>query len=177
MKKNNTLLAPGRCRGHSHERISPQLHSHRGKGAGELGTKTGIFTVDYARVEPTDPHVQKNADGKTTPTKWMPPYGRFSQRKMSAAPWPIMTLSISLIPRATFLSGQTAFLDWIKSGKAFVGDAFRGPIHSWDKPLDPYVKMIGGEFGTMTVRRKSIALIRIQRTRRQKCCRRFACEG
>src|ERR1043165_1927755 len=32
------------------------------KVLGELAEKTGIFTVDYARVEPTDPQF-KNADG------------------------------------------------------------------------------------------------------------------
>ena len=42
---------------------------------------------------------------------------------------------------------KQAFLDWIKSGKAFIGmhsatDTFRG-----HQPLDPYVEMIGGEAG------------------------------
>jgi len=48
-EKNNTLLPQEGARGHSHERISPQLHSHREKVLAELGTKTGIFTVDYAK--------------------------------------------------------------------------------------------------------------------------------
>ncbi|MEO7299168.1 MAG: ThuA domain-containing protein, partial [Verrucomicrobiota bacterium] len=44
------------------------------------------------------------------------------------------------------LPDKDAFLNWIKSGKAFIGmhsatDTFRG--HT---PLDPYVEMIGGEF-------------------------------
>jgi type 1 glutamine amidotransferase len=44
------------------------------------------------------------------------------------------------------LPDKQAFLDWIKSGKGFVGmhsatDTFRG-----HKPLDPYVEMIGAEF-------------------------------
>src|SRR6266568_7417533 len=44
------------------------------------------------------------------------------------------------------LPDKQAFLDWIKSGKAFIGmhsatDTFRG-----HKPLDAYVEMIGGEF-------------------------------
>src|SRR5213075_2706337 len=44
------------------------------------------------------------------------------------------------------LPDKQGFLDWIKSGKGFIGmhsatDTFRG--HT---PLDPYVEMIGGEF-------------------------------
>jgi type 1 glutamine amidotransferase len=44
------------------------------------------------------------------------------------------------------LPDKQGFLDWIKSGKAFIGmhsatDTFRG-----HKPLDPYVDMIGAEF-------------------------------
>jgi type 1 glutamine amidotransferase len=44
------------------------------------------------------------------------------------------------------LPDKQAFLNWIKSGKAFIGmhsatDTFRG--HT---PLDPYVEMIGAEF-------------------------------
>src|SRR5690606_15540542 len=46
------------------------------------------------------------------------------------------------------LPDKQAFLNWIKSGKAFIGmhsatDTFRGHV-----PLDPYVEMIGGEFKT-----------------------------
>src|SRR5437763_16119105 len=50
----------------------------------ELGTKTGIFTVDYARVEPTDPQF-KNAEGKTDTNKVDAAIRQVLEEKMSAA--------------------------------------------------------------------------------------------
>lgn len=93
------------------------------KVLGELATKTGIFTVDYVR---------DNTEMAT---------------KMTAAALKnydgvIFANTTGDLP----LPDKQAFLDWIKSGKAFIGmhsatDTFRG-----HNPLDPYTLMIGAEF-------------------------------
>jgi uncharacterized protein len=116
------------------------------KVLGELGAKTGVFTVDYARVEPNDPQF-KGADGKPDQEKVNQAIVQVLAEKMSPAALKnydgvIFANTTGDLP----LPDKQAFLDWIKSGKAFVGmhsatDTFRG-----HKPLDPYVEMIGGEF-------------------------------
>src|SRR5437588_5088999 len=93
------------------------------KVLGELAQKSGAFTVDYVRT---------NEDVAT---------------KMTAASLKnydgvIFANTTGDLP----LPDKQAFLDWIKSGKAFIGmhsatDTFRD--HT---PPDPYVEMIGGEF-------------------------------
>jgi type 1 glutamine amidotransferase len=116
------------------------------KVLGELAEKTGIFTVDYARVEPTDPQF-KNADGTTDTNKVDAAIRQVLAEKMSAAA--LANYDAVIFANTTGdlpLPDKEAFLDWIKSGKGFVGmhsatDTFRG-----HKPLDPYVEMIGGEF-------------------------------
>lgn len=112
----------------------------------ELGEKSGAFTVDYARVEPSDPEF-KGADGKPDPNKINARIEQVLARKMSPAALKnydgvIFANTTGDLP----LPDKQAFLDWIKSGKAFIGmhsatDTFRG--HT---PLDPYVEMIGAEF-------------------------------
>ena len=89
----------------------------------ELGQESGAFAVDYVR---TDEEMAQ---------------------KMTAAGLKdydgvIFANTTGDLP----LPDKQAFLDWIKSGKAFIGmhsatDTFRG-----HKPLDAYVEMIGGEF-------------------------------
>lgn len=93
------------------------------KVLGELAQKSGAFTVDYVRTDEEMAHKMtaealKNYDGV------------------------IFANTTGNLP----LPDKQAFLDWIKSGKAFIGmhsatDTFRG-----HKPLDPYVEMIGAEF-------------------------------
>ena len=90
---------------------------------GELGHKSGAFTVDYVRDD------QQMAEKMTAE----------SLKKYDGA---IFANTTGDLP----LPDKQAFLDWIKSGKAFIGmhsatDTFRG-----HQPLDPYVEMIGGEF-------------------------------
>jgi type 1 glutamine amidotransferase len=113
----------------------------------ELGQKSGAFTVvDYARVEPSDPQF-KGADGKTDQAKVTAAITQVLAEKMSKAALAkydgvIFANTTGDLP----LPDKQAFLDWIKSGKAFIGthsatDTFRG--HT---PLDPYTEMIGGEF-------------------------------
>src|SRR5947207_3255540 len=87
----------------------------------ELGTKTGIFTVDYARVEPTDAQF-KNADGKTDTNKVDAAIRQVLAEKMSAAA--LANYDAVIFANTTGdlpLPDEQAFLDWIKSGKAFVG--------------------------------------------------------
>src|SRR5258708_4098173 len=93
------------------------------KVLGELAQSSGAFTVDYVRTDEEMAQKMtlealKNYDGV------------------------IFANTTGDLP----LPDKQGFLDWIKSGKAFIGihsatDTFRG--HT---PLDPYVEMIGGEF-------------------------------
>jgi uncharacterized protein len=93
------------------------------KVLGELGSKSGVFTVDYVRND------QEMAEKMTAE----------SLKKYDGV---IFANTTGDLP----LPDKQAFLNWIKSGKAFIGmhsatDTFRG-----HNPLDPYVEMIGGEF-------------------------------
>src|SRR6266850_5786543 len=121
------------------------------KVLGELAQKTGAFTVDYARVEPNDPQF-KGADGKPDKAKVTAAIKAVLAEKMSAAA--LKNYDGVIFANTTGgkdagdlpLPDEQAFLDWIKSGKAFIGmhsatDTFRGHV-----PPDPYVEMIGGEF-------------------------------
>src|SRR4051812_3068189 len=102
------------------------------KVLGELAHKSGLFTVDYVRTdsdmaEKMTPAALKDYDGVI--------FANTTGGKEAAG---------GDLP----LPDKQAFLDWIKSGKAFIGlhsatDTFRGY-----KPLDPYVEMIGAEFKT-----------------------------
>jgi type 1 glutamine amidotransferase len=89
----------------------------------ELAQKSGAFTVDYVR---TDAEMAE----KMTATALKGYDGVIFAKTTGDLPLP----------------DKQAFLDWIKSGKAFIGmhsatDTFRG--HT---PLDPYTVMIGAEF-------------------------------
>jgi type 1 glutamine amidotransferase len=113
---------------------------------GELAEKSGAFTVDYARVEPSDAQF-KGPDGKPDTNKVDEAIRKVLAEKMS--PEALAKYDGVIFANTTGdlpLPDKQAFLDWIKSGKGFIGmhsatDTFRG--HT---PLDPYVEMIGGEF-------------------------------
>jgi uncharacterized protein len=112
----------------------------------ELGEKSGVYTVDYARVEPNDPQF-KGADGKPDQAKVDEAIKKVLAEKMSASA--LANYDAVIFANTTGdlpLPDKEAFLDWIKSGKGFVGmhsatDTFRG-----HDPLDSYTLMIGGEF-------------------------------
>ena len=123
------------------------------KVLGELATQSGVFTVDYARVEPNDPQY-KGADGKPDKAKVTAAITAVLAEKMSPAA--LKNYDAVIFANTTGgkdsgdlpLPDKQAFLDWIKAGHGFIGmhsatDTFRG--HT---PLDPYVEMIGGEFKT-----------------------------
>jgi type 1 glutamine amidotransferase len=88
----------------------------------EVGKTSGAFTVDYARTE------QEIAE-KMTPDALKQYDGAIFANTTGDLPLP----------------DKQAFIDWIKSGKAFIGmhsasDTFHG--------FPPYIEMLGGEFET-----------------------------
>jgi uncharacterized protein len=118
---------------------------------GELAQKSGMFTVDYARVDVKDPQY-KGADGKPDKAKYGPVVARVLAEKMSPAA--LKNYDAVIFANTTGdlpLPDKEAFLDWIKSGKGFIG------IHSAADTFDvtrefpgyaPYIEMLGGEFKT-----------------------------
>jgi type 1 glutamine amidotransferase len=110
---------------------------------GELAQSNGAFTIEYARVEPGDPQF-KGADGKPDKAKVNDAIKAVLAEKMSAAALAkydgvIFANTTGDLP----LPDPQAFLDWIKTGKGFIGmhaatDTFPG--------FQPYTEMIGGHF-------------------------------
>lgn len=95
----------------------------------DLGRKSGVFTVDYVR---TDEDMAK----KMTPEALKNYDGVFFLSTTGEMPFP----------------DKTAFLDWIKSGKGFIGvHAATDTCHGTGPGVDPYIQMIGGEFVGHTV--------------------------
>src|SRR3954454_24159771 len=90
----------------------------------ELGQKSGDFTVDYVRndadmAEKMTAAALKNYDGV------------------------IFANTTGILP----LPDKQPFLDWIKSGKAFIGmHSATDTFHGKGDKIDPYIDMIGGEF-------------------------------
>jgi type 1 glutamine amidotransferase len=115
------------------------------KVIGELAQQSGAFTVDYARVENNAPEF-KGADGKPDKAKYEPAVKAVLAEKMSAAA--LKNYDAVIFANTTGdlpLPDPQAFLDWIKTGKGFVGihsatDTFHG--------FAPFIEMIGGEFKT-----------------------------
>ena len=88
----------------------------------DVGKTSGAFTVDYARTE-------EEIAEKMTPDALKQYDGAIFANTTGDLPLP----------------DKQAFIDWIKSGKAFVGmhsasDTFHG--------FPPYIEMLGGEFQT-----------------------------
>jgi uncharacterized protein len=112
---------------------------------GELAKESGAFTVDYARVSPEDPQF-KGDDGKRDDAKVNEAIKAVLAEKMSAAA--LKKYDAVIFANTTGdlpLPDNQAFLDWIKSGKGFVGmhsatDTFPG--------FPGYTEMIGGHFKT-----------------------------
>jgi len=112
---------------------------------GELGKESGAFTVDYARVNPDDPQF-KGADGKRDDAKVDAAIKAVLAEKMSPAA--LKKYDAVIFANTTGdlpLPDKEAFLDWIKSGKGFVGmhaaaDTFPG--------FPGYTDMLGAHFKT-----------------------------
>jgi type 1 glutamine amidotransferase len=112
----------------------------------ELGQKSGLYTVDYARVEPSDPEF-KGADGKPDNAKVDAAITHVLAEKMSSSA--LKNYDAVIFANTTGdlpLPDKQAFLDWIKSGKAFIGTHSATDTFDHHQPLDPYTEMIGGEF-------------------------------
>lgn len=113
------------------------------KVIGDLAKSSGAFTVDYARVEPNDPQY-RGADGKPDKAKVDAAIKEVITAKMSPAA--LKNYDAVIFANTTGdlpIPDKQAFLDWIRSGKGFVGmhsatDTFHG--------YPPFIEMIGGEF-------------------------------
>ncbi len=111
----------------------------------ELAKESVAFTVDYARVEPNDPQY-KGDDGKPDKEKVNAAIKAVLAEKMSPAA--LKKYDAVIFANTTGdlpMPDNQAFLDWIKSGKGFVGmhsatDTFPG--------FPGYIEMIGGHFKT-----------------------------
>jgi len=111
----------------------------------QLGKESSAFHVEYARVEPTDPEF-KGPDGKPDKAKVDAAIQAILADKMSPAALKkydavIFANTTGNLP----LPDKQAFLDWIKSGKGFVGmHSATDTFHDFQ----PYIEMIGAEFKT-----------------------------
>jgi type 1 glutamine amidotransferase len=111
----------------------------------ELAKESSAFTVEYARVEPNDPQF-KGDDGKPDKAKVDAAIKQVLAEKMSATA--LKKYDAVIFANTTGdlpLPDNQAFLDWIKSGKGFVGmhsatDTFPG--------FPGYTEMIGAHFKT-----------------------------
>jgi len=111
----------------------------------ELAKESSAFTVEYARVEPNDPQF-KGEDGKPDKEKVNAAIKAVLAEKMSPAA--LKQYDAVIFANTTGdlpLPDNQAFLDWIKSGKGFVGmhaaaDTFHG--------FAGYLDMLGAEFKT-----------------------------
>jgi type 1 glutamine amidotransferase len=115
------------------------------KVLGELAKESKAFTVEYARVEPKDPQFA-GPNGKPDKAKVEAAIEKVLAEKMSPAA--LKNYDAIIFANTTGdlpLPDKEAFLNWIKSGKGFVGmhsatDTFPG--------FPGYTEMIGGHFKT-----------------------------
>lgn len=111
----------------------------------ELGKDSNAFQVEYARVENNDPQF-KGPDGKPDKEKIHAAIAKVLAEKMSPAA--LKNYDAVIFANTTGdlpLPDKQAFLDWIKSGKGFVGmHSATDTFHNFA----PYIEMIGGEFKT-----------------------------
>lgn len=111
----------------------------------ELAKESAAFKVEYARVEPSDPEF-KGADGKPDKERVNAAIAKVLAEKMNPAALKhydavIFANTTGDLP----LPDKQAFLDWIKSGKGFVGmHSATDTFHNFA----PYIEMIGAEFKT-----------------------------
>lgn len=115
----------------------------------DLGKQSGAFTVDVVDVDPNDPQF-RGADGKQDKSKVHEANRAALSAKMSPEALKgydalIFNCTTGELPGIT----EEALLDWIKSGKGFVGiHAATDTFHSKGGQVGAYIQMIGGEFKT-----------------------------
>jgi type 1 glutamine amidotransferase len=109
----------------------------------KLGEDSGAFSVDYARVDPNDPKF-KGPDGKPDKKQVDEAIKAVLAEKMSLAA--LRNYDAVIFANNTGdlpLPDPQGFLDWIKSGKGFVGMHAAGDtFHNFA----PYIDMVGAEF-------------------------------
>ncbi len=109
----------------------------------ELSKESSAFTVEYARVEPNDPQF-RGTDGKPDKAKVEAAITKVLAEKMSPAALKNYDLIIFANTTGDLpVPDKDAFIEWVKSGKGFVG------IHSASDTFhnfSPYIEMLGGEF-------------------------------
>jgi hypothetical protein len=109
----------------------------------QLGQQSGAFTVDYARVEPSDPEF-KGADGKPDMAKVTEAIKQVLAEKMSPAA--LKNYQAVIFANTTGdlpLPDKEAFIDWVKAGGGFVGMHAAGDTFHH---FAPYLDMVGAEF-------------------------------
>ena len=115
------------------------------KTLGEMALKSGVFAVEFAGLD-TGTAEYKNAEGKPDAAKINAAVAVVLADKMSATA--LKNYDAVIFANTTGdlpLPDPQAFMDWVKSGKGFVGihaatDTFHG--------FRPFIEMIGGEFKT-----------------------------
>lgn len=111
----------------------------------QLGKDSEAFTVDFARVEPSDPQF-KGADGKPDGAKVEAAMRTILREKMS--PEALKNYDAVIFANTTGdlpLPNPQAFIEWVRSGKGFVGmHSATDTFHNFS----PYIDMIGGQFLT-----------------------------
>jgi type 1 glutamine amidotransferase len=110
---------------------------------GELARRSGVFTVDYARVDPRDPQF-RGPDGRPDQARVREAVRAVLAEKMSAEA--LQTYDAVIFANTTGdlpLPDPDGFLNWIRSGKGFIG------MHAATDTLPgfpAYTEMIGGHF-------------------------------
>lgn len=95
----------------------------------EIGEKTGAFTLDYVRQSDGDSEMAE----------------KMTMAQLQKYDGVIFANTTGILP----LPDKKGFLDWIKSGKAFIGmHSASDTFHAPDGGVDPYIEMLGGEFRT-----------------------------
>lgn len=109
----------------------------------QLASQGGDFMVDYARVEPNDPQF-RGTDGKPDAAKVNAAIKEVLAEKMSPAA--LKKYDAVVFANTTGdlpIPDKEAFINWIKSGKGFVGmHSASDTFHNFE----PYIDMLGGEF-------------------------------
>lgn len=119
------------------------------KVLGDLAQSSGAFQVDYARVDVNDP-AYRGADGKPDKAKYEPAVRAVLAEKMSLTA--LKNYDAVVFANTTGdlpLPDPQGFVDWVKSGKGFVG--IHSAADTFDKTRNsagfrPYVEMLGAEF-------------------------------
>lgn len=111
-----------------------------------LAEQSGAYTVEYARVDPNAPEFRNPETNKPDNKKVREAITKVLHEKMSAES--LQKYDAIIFANTTGdlpLPDREAFLNWLKSGKAFIGmHSCSDTFHGWPE----FIKMLGGEFQT-----------------------------